>query len=305
MLRFVFFVLAIVTLGIVSAQGFSVAVESPKLAAKDFTLTVYSDGVTPHQVAAKRKGGKVTFVGKVEQPSYAVLRHKSAEGQLEFFIENSEIRIRFDKESPNSSPVVGSRSNSEMRYVLEQCDMDKECLTKYVAENPSSLYAPYIIDRYLWQMTDGDELKVLCGLLKPPKGAAYNHARLEERMAAMERLAEGSRMPDIEFTAADGNRCHTDSLWADSCMHVLLIGATWCGQCAAIESQLQRDFKEIQTITLYLDKEKDGWDCPWARMLETDHIPYLILLDADRRVVKSDLRIWELRKAVDMNTKTK
>ena len=299
MRNFLLLIVSLLVSSLATAQSFRVSVSCDGLSKKNVSLLIFDEGATPRKVKPKATASGVVFTGSVAAPVYAELRHSDVSRPLEFFIENSEIRISFEQSNPNASAVNGSRVNSQMRYLLEQCvESDlTTCLSQFVTDNPSSPFASYILNRHLSQILDVAELDSLFRRLKPSPKPDYHYQLLASRLSVLSNLAEGCRLPNLLFTV-DGRQLHTDSVWVDSCWHLLLVGASWCRQCAEIGQSLERDFPSVQTLVINVDNEKLGWDSPFMQQLDVDHIPYLILTDDKCRIVKRDLRIWELQRLI-------
>jgi hypothetical protein len=277
------------------AQQFQVHVSVPASLRGSLTLTIY-DGAQPRTLSPK---SGTDFSGSVKQATYAELRHSAVAQPLTFFIENSHITVVFNKENPNASRITGSRSNSLVRYQLEQCDYNPvECLTEYVATHPDDLIAPYLLERHIAPTADRAIIDTLYHLLTGAAQQTYHYQRLTERLKHLDSLNIGAPLPHFRFYDDQGTLTSIDTLMRDSCMHLLMVGATWCDQCKRITDQLQQQFPYIKPYIINIDKQKTQWDSHMTDILAVDHLPYLLLLDADRRIVARDFRHWELPRIV-------
>lgn len=279
-----------------TAQSFRVSVVTPAPSGSDFTLLIYDGDSIPRVLKPAKKKGPVFFTGTAKGAAYAELRHSKVAQPLPFFIENTEISISYKANDPESSPITGSRTNSELRYQLELCNGDNGCLARYVMDNPVSIIAPYIVDRYLSPSAEYETLSALYKSLGGEAVKTYHYRLLGQRLHRLEALADGKRMPDFAFTDLDKQTCHLDSVLVDSCHNIIVIGATYCRQCNGIEDELYKSFPQIHPVVINIDQQKDGWDAPFLKQLEIDHIPYLILLDPERHIIARDLRIWQLQR---------
>ena len=279
-----------------AAQLFRVGVNAPASLGRDFTLLIYDSDSIPRVLRPAGKKGPVFFTGTVNGAAYAELHHSKVTQPLPFFIENTVISISYKSDSPESSPITGSRSNSELRYQMEVCADDNNCLIQYIQSNPTSTIAPYIIDRYISPSADYETISALYSLLDGDAAKTFHYRQLGRRLHRLEALANGVRMPDFTFTDLNKRTYHLDSVMADSCHNIIVIGATYCRQCKEIENELSNSFPLIHPVVLDIDQLKDGWDAAFLKQLEIDHIPYLILLDPEHRIVARDLRIWQLRR---------
>lgn len=283
------------------AQNFNVSVALPNTLKGTLSLTIYDNNASPRTIKKTPQKGKATFTGSVKNATYAELRHSAIPHPLPFFIENNTIRITFNTSNPETSPITGSLTNSQLRYQLEQCrenaaEGETSCLTQYISENPTSIIAPYLLDNYLASSSEYETLSALYEMLDGPAKNTYHYKLLANRMKHLSALAIGAPLPDIVFTTPDGKKTHTDSLLLDTVSHLLLIGATWCDQCKAISKELKDKYPDIKPIEINIDLEKETWDAPFVKTLAIEHIPYLILLDKNGRIVARDVRIWELER---------
>lgn len=284
--------------GCVRAQAFNVRVESLPPQRGHFSLFVYDSPDAPRRVKASAKDGALLFHGSVSSIAYAELRHSAIAKPLPFFLENSDISIRYNTDDPERSPIVGSRANSEYRYALEACGGDPVCLIEQAHRLGETPVAPYLVYRYLSDNMDVEALRQMLGLFSGDAVGTYHYSRLQRRLERAEELAVGNLLPDFVFTDAQGQPQHSDSVLTDSVLHVLAFGATWCGQCHEAERQLEQHFPQVQTLAVYLDHDPQGWDAPWMEMLDIDHVPYLIVLNADRTVRARDVSVWELKRVI-------
>ncbi|MBO7488779.1 MAG: hypothetical protein J6T88_00710 [Bacteroidales bacterium] len=289
------FALLLLTAYTAAAQLFRVNVNAPAQMGRDFSLLVYDGDMTPRILKPKGKKGLV-ITGAVKGAVYAELRHPKVAMPLPFFIENTDISISYKSDNPETSPITGSRINSELRYQLELSEGDNSSLAEYVRKNPASPIAPYIVDRYISPSADYETVSELYKMLEGEAVKTYHYRQLGQRLKNLEALADGKRMPDFAFTDLKGNTLHLDSILVDGCHNIIVVGATYCRQCKNIEKELYNSFPLVHPVVIDIDQLKEGWDAPFLKQLEIDHIPYLILLDNKRRIVERDLRIWQLQR---------
>lgn len=284
------------------AQEFHLHVVVPDNLKGSLTLTLY-DKTEPRNIKASGKQN-CDFNGSVKGAAYAELRHSSIAQPLQFFIENSRINITFNRENPNASPVTGSRTNSLLRYQLEQCaDNPTECLTRYVEEHPDDILASFILDQHLAPTLDFAMLDTLYKQLQGAATQSYHYKQLGKRLKCMATLAEGAPLPSFQFYDNNVKLIASDTVMRDSCYHLLLVGATWCEQCSRIVNELAKTFPDLQPLVINIDRQKMQWESKLVEILAVDHIPYLILLDPQKRIVARDFRIWELKRILDRETK--
>ncbi len=285
----------------VVAQGFSVRVEMPVEARGKGSLYLYTTDAMPHAAKGSRNGNNYLFQGSVDGVVYAEFRYtntlnNNAVSIIPFFVENSDIVVRYNMAAPEMSPIVGSRSNSEYRYQLEQQASNPTHLARYAASHPSSPITPYIIYRHMANDCQQDTLQQLAAQLTGEAQKVYHYGQLQRMLSSRERLRDGERLPTVVFRDRQGHLQRLDTLLADSCYHAVLVGASWCEQCQRAATALHSRYPEMQTIEIDIDSDKRCWDSPWLELLQIDHIPYLIVLDSQQRIVARDVRIWELER---------
>lgn len=292
------FLLCLLAGGPIQGQGFQVHVTLPAGLKGKPTLTLFD---TPQPRTVKSNGDHGTdFSGTVKGPVYAELRHPAVAQPVAFFIENSRINITFNKEQPNASPITGSRTNSLLRFQLEQCaDNLVECLSLYITEHPDDILSPYLLDQQLAPSLDFAMLDTLYKQLQGAATKTYHYQLLGKRMRHLTSLADGAPLPSFRFSDDKSTPTASDTVMRDSCYHLLMIGATWCEQCSRIAKELAKEFPDIKPYVINIDRQKMQWDANLVEVLAVDHIPYLILLDPQKRIVARDLRIWELKRILE------
>ena len=292
-----FFALSLLLVWTANAQLFRVSVSAPASLGRNFELWIYDTDASPRVLKPSGKRGAMLFTGSVRDVAYAELRHNKILRPLPLFVDNAEITVSFNADNPEASRINGARQNSIMRYQLEQCGTaDAECLSRFVVENPTSPVAPYILERYILPLTDFETVQQLFGLLDGEARKAYHYSHLLRRLKVQATLAAGNPLPAVAYTDLKGRAVALDTLLAAGRNGILLVGATYCSQCAAIRDTLSKSFPELNTVAIDVDSIADGWDAPLMQALDIDHIPYLILVDAERRIVARDIRLWELRR---------
>lgn len=275
-----------------SQSGFNIEVTSDTLVQGRWMLIVYDS--TPRTVQSyKTKAHKTFFKGSVKNPVYAELRHSSTSRPLPFFIENSDIKVLFDFSNPYNSKISGSITNSQMRYILEICNNNSpSCIAQNIEENPTVPFASYLILNYIAPTSDIQYLQNIVASLSGEATTAYHYKELQVMLNRALTLQPGNKLPSLYFLDADGKSHSVDSLLDNSRRNLLFFAATWCSQCDTIQKRI--DTKEINTIRIDIDHDPNGWDSPIMKKLQIDHLPYLILIDRDRRIVARDIRYWQL-----------
>lgn len=290
----------------VAGQAFNIKVTFDASPRGVVSLTVYDSDTTPRQLRKKVTKGQVTFKGQVSKPCYAEVSTKKGQ-KMGFFVENSDITIRFNVENLDGSAVTGSRVNSQYRYALEQCRQEDgsystTALATQIREHPSAVYSPLIIYRYLMPRSDMETVKELTGLLEGDATTSYHYriinsytsTPLHPYTSTPLHLYTPTPFTDLTFVDANHKRCRIDSLLKDGTTNLIIVGASWCQQCKNAYKTVVNDVPDINIITINIDDDQQLWDAEIIKKLQIEHIPYLILINPDKTIGEKDLRPWEL-----------
>lgn len=281
------------------AQGYTVRLNG--VGTGVCTLTIYDGDSTFRTQSAQGQRGSAVFEGSVEKPVLASVSHASLKRPLYFYLENAEISIRLNSAAPEKSPIQGSRSNSEYRYLLECLVAEGDAggyLRQYVRSHPESIYAPFLL--YTQQPNlDDVQLRQLYELLRGDARHAYHYWELARHLSQVPALAEGCAMPDFEFTDRH-RKVRFEQVRSKESRTLLFFGAKWCDRCQQQQQQVAAMLKEQPTtmVVVRVDDDPRGWDAPCLQQLGIDHLPYIILIDSDGTVLARDLRVWELSERI-------
>ena len=281
-------------------QALNLHVQMPTGKKATLVLTLYDANGTPHRLTAQTRKGEALFTAALSSPCYAELAQSRATQVLPLFLEAGDITVRFDSEQPARSPVTGSRTNSQYRYLLEECGtLDLPCLRHALEAHPDRLFAPLLLYQYLQHnQLPLNEQQALFALLRGEATTGYHYRLLSSRLQQSVSLQPGNPLPNFIYNDADGKRKpigdHLDRRRAN----LLLVGATWCSQCNQMAQRIEKQYPQLNLIHLNLDREPDQWDAPYMKTLAIDHIPFLLLLDNEGHILHYDLREWQLDNAL-------
>lgn len=281
------------------AQPSSFSVSVTNLPTNKAKLLIYDSESTPREIGPNSSKQPLRFEGTVSKPTYAELVTETA--VMPFFLENSEINVRFNSQEPEKSPIVGSRTNSLMRYQVEQCMNGIECITLFVTENPTSLIAPYLIYRYIAPDADIETLAKLYIMLDGEATSTWHYRKLHQRLQLATIYDIGRPFPNFDIRGPDKSVVPIYSLLSDTTDNIILFGASWCTQCNDALKLLESFNTGLNII--YIDINVFGWDAPFMHMLAVDHIPYIILVDRERRILARDARAWEIPRLLQATKK--
>ena len=280
----------------VAGQGHEISGESSL--SGSVTLTLFDGDSSSHTHTARIDRGLFLFSGTVKGPVLASLTHPSMRSPLYFYLENSAIAITLNASRPEVSLIKGSRSNSEYRYVMERYRSDADpniFLREYVQDNPSSIYAPFILYSQMQQVDEG-VLRQLIGKLTGAAVHTYHYTLLRRWQRETPSVSEGSDMPDFTFADSKRKQVKFSEVRDTAGATLVVVGASWCDRCGQMAARANRLVKDRAVSVLYIriDDSPAGWDAPFLRQLSVDHLPYAILVGADGRVLARDIRGWEL-----------
>lgn len=285
----------------VSAQSFSIDISFDNPQRGIVTLNIYDGDTIPRQMRKKVTKGVTTFMGQVERPCYAEVITANGK-RYGLFMENSFIAVHINETNLESSVVKGSLTNSQYRYTLELCRLpdgnyDTKKLIAKVEENKSAVFAPLLIYEYIMPRCELSVVNQLAGILDGDAKAAYHYRLLKNRISTIN-YQMSNKIPDIEFADAKGGKHHTDSLFVDSCYNLILVGASWCKQCRNAESEARHQNQNLNIIKIDIDNDQKQWDAEVINKLQIDHLPFLILVDKNRKIVARDIRAWDIKRTM-------
>jgi len=276
----------------VAAQTYRLMVSVPLESRAALTLNVYEGGSVKSQTV-KSRDGLCEFSGRIQgAAAYAELSQEGAAQPLSFFIENTDISVRFDAANPPASPIVGSRSNSRFRYALECGGGHVDSLAAYAMAHPDEVYTPYLLYRYVAPSLQRDALGEAVERLQGQARQTHHYALLQRRLERMDSLAVGCPMPDFRYVDSLGKECSFRAVWKEGSPALLYVAASWC------LPQRQAP-KGMQQVVVRIDDQPKGWQAPLVSQLLVDHVPYLILVDSRGRIAATDVRRWELERELE------
>jgi len=265
-------------------------------------LTLYTTDSVQNEMTCRMRDGLFTFEGNVEQATFAELRHTAVEEPLLLFVDESDIRVQFNISNPSQSPVTGSRANSMYRYQLEQWQENADSVSAFVAAHRQAPQAAFLVERYLLHKGANEEgksvdltlLHRLVDSLQAPATFTWHYRHLTQSLRRLDSLATGAYLPEFVYADKEGKLVKFDSV-AHKNYRVVLVGATWCRQCDEAILTLSETVPQLKVLRIDLDRHPKGWDAPFISQLAVEHIPYIILLDKEGRIVVRDIRAWQIQ----------
>lgn len=302
MKRVLLFVVVLVSIQAASAQTFKLNVAFDSSPRGKVTLMLYNTDTLPRVTGKKMSRNRATFRGELSHPTYAEVIAPNGQ-KTSLFLENSDINLLFNGKEPEMSHVTGSRTNSQYRYVLEQCregdgSYNTARLAEHARKDKAATYTPLLIYRYLLPRCEPSTVRELVSMLEGDALESYHYQLLVRELQQPGTQAVGgtNQMPDIVFFDSRHKSLHSDSLLSDSSYNLVIVGATWCKQCSNAKQEASRQHEGLNIITIDIDNDKRLWDADVVGKLQIEHIPYLILIDRSKKIVARDIRAWELKR---------
>lgn len=259
--------------------------------AENLRLLLYNaDGVARTLSPSANGDGSFSFHGKMSGPAYGELCARNMVRNLPLFLEPCSMSVELDVATPEKSPVKGSRMNSQYRYALEMARQDTAFLSQLLAAQPQELYLPAVLLEQLPSM-ETEQVRHYLSLLSGNACKGFHYKELQNRLAAVEALKEGARMASFDFVDQNGKKQNIDSLLSDTTATILLFGASWCQQCQRALNELQSSHR---VVSIDIDRQPKGWNAACVQQWAIDHIPYLILIDRERKIMARDCRFWQI-----------
>ena len=139
---FLIFCVASVLLSHIYGQGYVISGEVTGAEGQPVSLKQFQD---VQLVSSTVKGGKFTLKGSIPYPEFCML-HVGDKPPLQFFLENSNIRIVVDMDNIEASQVTGSKEHDLFREFLEGMDKYAQQIKKlndsYTAMSSSNVATP-------------------------------------------------------------------------------------------------------------------------------------------------------------------
>jgi peroxiredoxin len=265
---------------------------------------------------------KFQFKGSVPNPMEYILYLEDEDSDvLNFWLENSNIKLSATASQLNNATVRGSRSHianasyvDEVKNIKERLKADyysdtAEALTKqFIEKHPGSYKSAqelYLFREYL----SADEEKKLFTALSEDIRQSRTGQLIATHIANRKDLKIGSEAPNFTLQTLDGKSVSLSSFRGKNV--VLLFWASWCAPCRAANAEYNNLFDKYKSddvvfLGVGLDKKEDmreavkedkikwqnvitPWDSPIAYKYGVFSVPDNVVIDKEGKVVEMDL----------------
>lgn len=261
-------------------------------------LQGYEHGDWVKTDSAEIKGGKFVFKGKLKLPELRYLVIDSVKDQFPFFVENSKITLKVNKDSMDRTIVTGSVTQMEYMDFMSQTaeidtkekvsyesykkakkegnladikkydsisttyDKQKGALMKeFAAKNPRSVVGAYLIWANEWQFELSDIEMVISRIDTSINNSVYVIG-IKDRIEVLKPVAVGQVAPDFSLPDSLGKIISLASFRGK--LVLVDFWASWCSPCRAENPSFVAIFKEFhkkgfQMLGVSLDEHRDKW----------------------------------------------
>jgi peroxiredoxin len=225
--------------------------------------------------------GNFYFKGKLEMPYLHGIYFDNPNHKLDFFLENSAIKLEADYNKLPNVVVSGSREDSLFRPWYENQMFEKEADLEIMTQHPDYFLAAFIAF-YHYQVfdTSPDSMKMVLETFRDPVTTSEYYSRLTDLYEKSKKTSIGQIAPSFTIPNIEGNPI---SLSDFNGKYILLdFWASWCKPCRAANPQLvelyNRYSKHNFTIVgISVDESRDSW----LKAIEQDALPWPQLSDVD------------------------
>ncbi len=312
--------------GVACAQGsYTIKGSVGKTHLKRVFLQLYSakDSVVRRE-ARIEPNGTFVFNGSLPEPRLAEIRLSSTSIGYFFYLENNVITLNVDVNDIENTRINGSFSNSQYRYILEECALNQdsvnECLENYILQNPESIFAPHILaTQQCFALLTPSELNRYVSKFTGAATRTYYYRYLNTKIRQLSRVAVGQQLPD--FVLPDTSSKETTCYQALEGKKYLVINI-WSSKLLNENDKntlrtLYRKYKNsgVEFLSVSFDVHRDtwiktinenrfpwkhasdllGWESSIAKNLCIPYIPCNIIINSEGTIIARDIPIPQLQ----------
>ena len=230
--RIFIILLTVLCFGVVYSQGgYTIKGNVGKTHLKRVFLWLYSakDSVVKSEARIEPDGSFV-FKGSLPEPRLAEIRLASTLRGYFFYLENNLITLKVDPDNIDNTRINGSFSNSQYRYIIEECNENKDsinaCFESYILQNPESIFAPHILaTQPTFALLSPKELRRYVSKFNGAATRTYYYRYLQTKIRQLDRVAVGQKLPDFIlpdtaskeiscYSVLEGNKYLVINIWS-------------------------------------------------------------------------------------------
>ncbi len=289
-------------------------------------LKLYQDGKLTVVDSADLFGGEFTFDGAVDFPTGTIdslanakISGSSVQLQYEAY---QELKKGIDNQSEEIYKTYKETTDDVLKAQLiaklDSLDFAGiEISKQYVKNNPTSVLAPFIIQREIIYYLELQELDSLTNSLSPELANYHYTKDLNKRIDVLKTVQPGMIAPDFTQNDKDGNPINL----SDFKGKVVLVDfwASWCGPCRRANPTVVAMFKKYSSkgftiLGISMDNNRDkwlaaieadgltwshvstleGWANPVGKLYGVNSIPHAVLINRDGTIIKRGVNAEEL-----------
>lgn len=215
--------------------------------------------------------GKFLYRGEADEVTPYMLVFPNGMEQVIFVGPTADVVYEATANDLKNYVVNGSDENSLMNQFREETYTQNSSETKvtarrYIKENPASVVAIYLLDKYFVQDEEVSEAEML-ELMKELKSKhPHNHYLLDlnSKLANAEKTGVGKKLPNVTLTKKDRS---TTKLWAkEKDFNLLVFWATWMNNSYDVLWKLRSvankygEGNRLRMVAVSLDIERYRWE---------------------------------------------
>lgn len=280
--------------------------------------------------SSRIRNGNFSFTGKVDKTCMAMLNLPVKDGTISFFMNNDNINITGDKKHLENVNIRGSKVQDDFMNIVNSCNSNSspmQCLMNYVANNPSSIYSPFIISNILYPyMSDKDKEEAI-NSLNGEATTMFQYYLLKEQQNAVIAATDmqTNKAKDFTLMSLNGEDVNLYNNIMFNNYTLVTFWASWDNMSRNKNIdylRLYNNYKKgnnFAIISVSLDNsltqwenavkqdgigkwdnvsDLKGWSSSVVRLYDLQSIPSNMLLDKEGNIVGKDLSLDEITRII-------
>lgn len=276
------------------------------------------------------KNGKFEFTGDEDTLMFGMVYSRDKSVVCLMFIEKGEVHVSLAADY-DSCRISGTPANDKYQTLTDQLleagnneDKYRKVITAHVRENINSEYGYFLFTFYDdYFIFSAQERKELMSQLPQEMQERPVIKQLAERIERELKVAEGQIIENFSMNDINGKPVSIYDEIKGKKVVILDFWASWCSPCRAEMPRLIALYKQYASkglgiVGISLDNDADkwkaetqrqgitwtqmsdlqGWDNAVAQMFAVRSIPYTVIIDAEGKILKKNLRGEALEKYI-------